>query len=197
VGSDRSQLANVANGAKAVLQTDKLDAVADRGYFNGVEILACDRAGITVTLPKPMTSGAKLEILWEFGDGAEPNATVFVRHLRNRTGALSPRNRNGALRQFVSKAGSATPELAFLAGTAAGSPSGRPQPIAGVETAVLTPTKFYERRAKDCVQAAGRTDNPKHREQLLKLAYEWAQAAALRASLAIDAAEDGRPRSFT
>lgn len=61
VGSDRSQLANVANEAKAVLQTDKLDAVADRGYFNGVEILACDRAGITVTLPKPMTSGAKLE----------------------------------------------------------------------------------------------------------------------------------------
>ncbi len=50
-GSDRSQLANVASGAKAVLQTDKLDAVADRGYFNGVEILACDRAGITVTLP--------------------------------------------------------------------------------------------------------------------------------------------------
>jgi len=43
------------------LQTDKLDAVADRGYFNGVEILACDRAGITVTLPKPMTSGAKSE----------------------------------------------------------------------------------------------------------------------------------------
>ena len=61
VGSDRAQLANVANQAKAVLQTDRLDAVADRGYFNGVEILACDRAGITVTLPKPMTSGAKSE----------------------------------------------------------------------------------------------------------------------------------------
>jgi transposase len=61
VGSDRSQLANVANQAKAVLQTDKLDAIADRGYFNGVEILACDRAGIAVTLPKPMTSGAKSE----------------------------------------------------------------------------------------------------------------------------------------
>src|SRR3979411_413791 len=30
-GSDRAQLANVANQAKAVLQTDKLDAVADRG----------------------------------------------------------------------------------------------------------------------------------------------------------------------
>jgi hypothetical protein len=35
--------------------------------------------------------------------------------LRNRTGALSPNSRNGALRQFVSKACSATPELAFLA----------------------------------------------------------------------------------
>ena len=50
--SDRAQLANVANGAKAVLQTDKLDAVADRGYFNGFEILACDRAGIAMTLPQ-------------------------------------------------------------------------------------------------------------------------------------------------
>ena len=53
-GSDRAQLANVAKQAKAVLQVDKLEAVADRGYFNGEEILACDRAGITVTLPKPL-----------------------------------------------------------------------------------------------------------------------------------------------
>ncbi len=61
VGSDRSQLARVAKEAKATLRTDTLDAVADRGYFNGEEILACDQAGITVTLPKPMTSGAKSE----------------------------------------------------------------------------------------------------------------------------------------
>ena len=61
VGSDRSQLARVAKETKATLQTDRLEAVADRGYFNGEEILACDRAGITVTLPKPMTSGAKSE----------------------------------------------------------------------------------------------------------------------------------------
>jgi hypothetical protein len=32
---------------------------ADRGYCNGPEILACEQADITVTLPKPMTSGAK------------------------------------------------------------------------------------------------------------------------------------------
>jgi len=60
-GSDRSQLANVAKEAKAVLQVEKLEAVADRGYYHGEEILACERAGITVTLPKPMTSGAKSE----------------------------------------------------------------------------------------------------------------------------------------
>jgi transposase len=58
-GSDRAQLANIAKQAKAVLQTDKLEAVADRGYFNSPEILACHEAGITVTLPKPLTSGAK------------------------------------------------------------------------------------------------------------------------------------------
>ena len=58
-GSDRSQLARVGKAAKAVMQTDTLEAVADRGYFNSPEILECHEAGITVTLPKPMTSGAK------------------------------------------------------------------------------------------------------------------------------------------
>ena len=61
VGSDRAQLSGIATAAKAALQVQKLEAVADRGYFNGEEILACDRAAITVTLPKPMTSGAKSE----------------------------------------------------------------------------------------------------------------------------------------
>ena len=60
-GSDRSQLARVGKAAKAVMRADTLEAVADRGYFNSPEILACHEAGITVTLPKPMTSGAKSE----------------------------------------------------------------------------------------------------------------------------------------
>ena len=59
VGTDRAQLSPMAKKTKAVLQTDKLDVVADRGYFSSQEILACDQAGITVTLPKPLTSGAK------------------------------------------------------------------------------------------------------------------------------------------
>jgi transposase len=40
-GSDRSQLANIASQAKDVLGAEHLDAVADRGYFNSPEILAC------------------------------------------------------------------------------------------------------------------------------------------------------------
>ena len=58
-GSDRAQLANIASHAKDVLVVDKLEAVADRGYYSGEEILACDKAGIAVTLPKPMTSGVE------------------------------------------------------------------------------------------------------------------------------------------
>jgi hypothetical protein len=60
-GSDRSQLAVVAKAAKATLGVENLDAVADRGYFSSEKILECDNAGITVTLPKPMTSNSKAE----------------------------------------------------------------------------------------------------------------------------------------
>jgi hypothetical protein len=34
----------MAQEAKVALKTEKLDAAADRGYFNGEEILACGRA---------------------------------------------------------------------------------------------------------------------------------------------------------
>ena len=37
-GSDRAQLANMAKQAKAVLKTETLEAVADRGYFSSLEI---------------------------------------------------------------------------------------------------------------------------------------------------------------
>ncbi len=59
VGTDRAQLFRMAKKTKAVLATDRLDVVADRGYFSSEEILACDQAGITVTLPKPLTSNNK------------------------------------------------------------------------------------------------------------------------------------------
>ena len=64
-GSDRAQLANVATQAKKVLGVEELEAVADRGYFSGEQILACHEARITVTLPKPITSG--IEARGRFG----------------------------------------------------------------------------------------------------------------------------------
>jgi transposase len=61
VGSDRRQLVKMAKQAQAVLETPQLQVVADRGYFNGDDILACDEAGITVYVPKPMTSEARAQ----------------------------------------------------------------------------------------------------------------------------------------
>src|SRR5262252_1221677 len=58
-GSDRAQLARMAKQTKATLDRSTLDVIADRGYFSSEEILECDKAGITVTLPKPMTSNPK------------------------------------------------------------------------------------------------------------------------------------------
>ena len=45
VGNDRAQLATMARAAKAALETETLDAIADRGYFNGAELLACQKIG--------------------------------------------------------------------------------------------------------------------------------------------------------
>jgi hypothetical protein len=59
VGTDRHQLANMAGQARDEMAVETLDVVADRGYYEGAEIMTCEEAGITVTLPKPMTSGAK------------------------------------------------------------------------------------------------------------------------------------------
>ena len=57
-GSDRSQLYNMASQAKRALDVETLEVVADRGYFKGEEILACEQDNITTYLPKPYTSGS-------------------------------------------------------------------------------------------------------------------------------------------
>src|SRR5580693_83874 len=59
VGTDRRQLSNIAEQARTEMGVETLDAVADRGYYAGEEIRACEEAGIIVTLPKPMTSNSK------------------------------------------------------------------------------------------------------------------------------------------
>ena len=65
IGNDRAQFSNMAKQAKAILEVEKLDVLADRGYYSGVEILACDEEDITTYLPKTHTSGNKAAGLYD------------------------------------------------------------------------------------------------------------------------------------
>lgn len=58
-GSDRGQLASMADQARAAMGKTKLQAIADRGYFSGPQIKTCEDCGITAYVPKPMTSNSK------------------------------------------------------------------------------------------------------------------------------------------
>jgi transposase len=68
VGNDRAQLTKMATAARDEMGKSKLQAVADRGYFNSNEIKACTEAGITPLVPKPMTSNARAEGRFSKGD---------------------------------------------------------------------------------------------------------------------------------
>jgi transposase len=59
VGSDRGHLSPLAAATKDVLATETLAVVADRGYYNGDEIRACEQAGIRAYVPMPQTSPNK------------------------------------------------------------------------------------------------------------------------------------------
>src|SRR5216683_933975 len=61
IGNDRGQLSGMAGQAKAAMGVEALDVLADRGYFKGEEVLACEPLGVTPYVPKPLTSGAKAE----------------------------------------------------------------------------------------------------------------------------------------
>ena len=61
VGNDRGQLASMAQQAQTAMGRKDLEAIADKGYFKGEEILACESVGITPFVPRPLTSGSKAE----------------------------------------------------------------------------------------------------------------------------------------
>ncbi len=71
-GSDRAQLAPMAEKAKQALGVDAIDVVCDRGYFSSEQIFECSRHNVTVTMPKPVTTGTRREITrWEHEHLAE------------------------------------------------------------------------------------------------------------------------------
>lgn len=61
VGTDRDQLSAMGEQARTAMRSTQLTVIADRGYFKSEEILACEKAGITVFVPKTTTSGAKAD----------------------------------------------------------------------------------------------------------------------------------------
>jgi len=61
IGNDRAQLCKMAVAARVAMGKQKLQVFADRGYFSGPQIKACDEAGIEAYVPKSTTSNAKAE----------------------------------------------------------------------------------------------------------------------------------------
>lgn len=60
-GSDRAQLSIMALAARDAMGKRKLKAIADRGYYSGLGLKACENAGVAALVPKPMTSNARAE----------------------------------------------------------------------------------------------------------------------------------------
>lgn len=54
--SDLNALGGMALQAQAALGAEKLSVVADKGYYNGKEVLLCDTLGVTAYVAKPLTS---------------------------------------------------------------------------------------------------------------------------------------------
>jgi transposase len=56
---DRGQLPKMAAKAKEVLGFAEIDVLADTGYFNSPDLLACRNMGVHALVPRPNTSNAK------------------------------------------------------------------------------------------------------------------------------------------
>src|SRR5262245_30599061 len=95
MGTDRHQLVNMAGQARDEMAVETLEVVADRGYYDGEEIKACEEADITVTLPKPMTSGAKAAGRFGKQDFVYVAADDVYRLSRRRAANLSLYERRG------------------------------------------------------------------------------------------------------
>jgi transposase len=57
VGSDRAQLTSMGSKARDATGCAEITVLADRGYYNGDEVLACEGTGVLPCIPKTQTSG--------------------------------------------------------------------------------------------------------------------------------------------
>jgi transposase len=60
-GHDRAQLEPMATRSRDALGGGAITVLADRGYYDGEQIRACEEAGIATLVPKPITSNSRAE----------------------------------------------------------------------------------------------------------------------------------------
>jgi hypothetical protein len=65
-------------------------------------------------------------------------------------------------------------------------------PHALEEPAMSTLTQLYEQYSEECIRSAAKTDDPKHRSLMLKLASEWREDAKALPRVA-ESAPSGAP----
>lgn len=68
LGHDRTQLAPMSELAQEAIGGKALTVLADRGYFSGEHIKACEEKGIATLVPKPLTSNNKAAGLFDKQD---------------------------------------------------------------------------------------------------------------------------------
>jgi len=77
--TDQHQLVPMAARAKQTLGAEKLEVVADMGYYDGAEVQKCEAQGVTVYIPKPQTSAnTKLGLFGTACFTYNPEQDVYV-----------------------------------------------------------------------------------------------------------------------
>ena len=64
LGHDRTQLAPMGRKARQATGCEEITVLADRGYFNGEQVLACEDTGVTPCVPKTSTSNNAMKGLF-------------------------------------------------------------------------------------------------------------------------------------
>jgi transposase len=77
--TDQHQLVPMAERTKQTLGAEKLEVVADMGYYDGAEVQKCEAQGLTIYIPKPQTSAnTKLGLFGKECFTYNPEQDVYV-----------------------------------------------------------------------------------------------------------------------
>jgi transposase len=68
VGHDRTQLVAMGLGAQEATGCERITVLADRGYFNRDQVLACEDTGVLPSIPKTLTSSSAKRGLFTLRD---------------------------------------------------------------------------------------------------------------------------------